>query len=50
MAPGTFALTIGLPSDTTDPSALEMDATDWMTIEEPTVRRLVFVLQRILLE
>ena len=50
MEPGMFALSIDLSADLSGPINLTMEATKWMLSEGPDGRRLVFVLQRIVLE
>jgi hypothetical protein len=50
MAPGMFAVSINLPAETSAPISLTMAATNWLLGEGPDGRKLVFVLQRIVLE
>ena len=50
MAPGMFVLSVDLPEATLEAIPLAMDATDWIMTEGPEGRKLVFVLQRIVLE
>ena len=50
MAPGMFVLSVDLTEATLEAIPLVMDATDWMMTEGSDGRKLVFVLQRIVLE
>ena len=50
MTTGMFVMSVVLPAETTDAIPMEMEATNWLLLEGPAGRKLVFVLQRIVLE